>query len=289
MDHPASWEVSIASGGDEPGRLTFVDRRYTRLDLRWRPLKHPPNLDLMLEKYRQKSSGRKGQDVQLGNLTGCPADWKGVVRQAPEGLFVHAGRFFKSQRLLVEAAIIWPERRDKSLERAVLASIAPQDLDAPQRHWRALGLDVTLDRDFELIQNDAKVGRVTWTFGKGKKHAGPRLLVERLAMVQYWLKQPLADWLTQQLPIRSRQIGGDETTFNGHPCARLLSHSKSSTVASLRGRRRVELDMSWHCPTDERVYRLAFSRVQKEKQLELPTDLAVGCCQATPKMEGADA
>ena len=69
VDHPAHWELAWASGPDEPGRLTFADRYYHRLEVRWRPLRFVPNLDMLLDKYRRKE---KDDATEILELTSPP-------------------------------------------------------------------------------------------------------------------------------------------------------------------------------------------------------------------------
>ena len=40
--------------------------------------------------------------------------------------------------------------------------------------------------------------------------------------------------------------------------------------------------MAWKCPQEDRVYRLAYWRTQKDKHLALPASLKVLCCQTSP-------
>ena len=52
IGHPPDWELSFACEPDAPGRCSFSDRYYQRMDVRWRELKYVPDLDKMLDKYR---------------------------------------------------------------------------------------------------------------------------------------------------------------------------------------------------------------------------------------------
>jgi len=283
VDHPAVWEASVASGPQEGGRLTFVDRRFTRLDLRWRHLKYVPNMDDLLDRSGGKDKKTDDQGVTTAMLGSAPPDWRGLVRTGGQGAVVNAGRFFEDQRLLVEAAIIWPKDRDKDLERQILESVTVHKTDAPARHWRALGIDAQVDRQFELVQNNAQVGRVNWMFQGPAKHTPPQLMIERLAMVDCWLKEPLSEWIVSNLPLHSQVLRDEEISFNRHSARRLLSQSKVGTVSALTGRRMVRVDVAWQCEQDLRLYHIAYGcMARRGTELELPVELRVDCCRSAP-------
>lgn len=285
VDCPADWEVSIASGPDEEGRLSFVDRRYLRLDLRWKSLAFAPDLDLLMTKYREPRVTR--EKIEVLKVSSLPGEWRGVLRKGEESNFLHAGRYFKDAGVLVEATIVWPGRRNLDLECRILNSIAPQDPQASRHHWRALGLDVLAPDEYDLHVNDAKVGRVGWTFAAGAKPRSPRVLAERIAMVDYWLKEPLDKWLVEGLPPRSKVLEQGVTSFNGHEGQRLLSCTKVGTLATLRGRRLLRVDVAWLCPVDGRLYHVAHWKVQRERSLELPAEWKMDCCRQVAALSAA--
>ena len=73
VEHPAAWELSLASGAGEPGRIGFADRRYTRLEVAWREVDFVPNLELMMDKYRQRKT-RRADEVKFEPLGGMGPD-----------------------------------------------------------------------------------------------------------------------------------------------------------------------------------------------------------------------
>jgi len=281
IGHPPQWELAVASGVDEPGRTAFADRYLHRLDVRWRPLKYVPNLDKMLERHRRKAD--KDQKLKLSDLTGGPPEWRGVVRQTPGGTVVHAGRFFREARLLVEAAVVWPKKRNRVLENAVLASIRPQGQEkAKRRDWQAMGLSLTAPEGFELRTSAAKVGKVRWEFDTGRRN-GPQLTVERIALPEYWLTAPLREWLGEQLGGEWKQVRQDPASFGPHRGERLLSRVKLGPLDSLRGRRRLRVDAAWQCPVEGRVYHVSYVKTCRAEELSLPAGFAVRCCRAVPQ------
>lgn len=286
LNHPPEWEVSIASGVHEPGRLTLVDRRYTRFDLQWKPVRYVPNMERMLDKFRQHKEDRK-KDVTLQRLEGMEP-WLGVLRKTGESIFVHAGKFFQAERLLFEASIVWPKQRKPMIDRAILDSIRPIDPSLPVKPWRALGLSLRLDSAMDLLNSDAKVGKVSWTFGP-RKSGKERLIVERLAMVDKWLKQPVRQWLEEQLPQGSKVMLQDSSTvFNGHTSERLLSQRSAGTLSRLRGLRQMRLDVAWKCPKDQRLYHVATTVVARQGMIDLPKSLKIDCCIQAPAVGGTE-
>jgi len=284
IDHPQAWELSVAGGVDEPGRLRFVDRLHERLDVRWKPLKYVPDLAKALEKYRSNVDRK----AKVSDLAGAPAPWQGVVRKLAKGTIVHAGRFFREVRWLVEVSLVWPGRRNSELERAVLASIQTPEADAPSLRWQASGLSLTLGRQFELQTNEARVGRVAWTFTTQAKR-GPELVVERLALVDYWLKQAARDWLVEELPDGHEVVRQEARDFNGHRGEVLISRGRVNRVSSLRGLKEIRLDAAWQCPREARLYHVRLKQISRNSEISLPQDLTIHCCRAAPVVIGSEA
>lgn len=277
IGHPADWELAIACGLDEPGRCCFADRAHQRLDVRWRPLKYVPNMDLMLDKYRRKTSKK----LDVSDLDTAPEPWCGVVRKTPDGSIVHAGRFFRATRWLVEASLVWPGERDADLEAQVLDTIAAQDPQEDLRAWCAMGFDLTVPRRFDVRSSAAEVGKIRWELAAPGKR-GPKLAVERLAMPEYWLKTPLREWVEEQLPPKSRVLHRDTVNVKTHRGEQLISSSKIGTLSSLRGLRQLHLNLAWQCPAEGRVYHVSYAEVSRGEQVALPEHLEVRCCRAAP-------
>jgi len=274
ISHPSEWELAVASGAEEPGRCTFVDRTDQRLDLRWRSVKYVPDLDKMLQKHR----GRQGDKERISEMADVPVNWRGLVRRTEGGTIVHAGTFFRNRRWLVEMAVYWPSRRNTALEREILSSVHAEDADADPRLWRAMGMSLRLDRQYDLKKSSASVGRVKWTFETGRKR-GPRLVIERIAMADYWLKAPLRDWLESELPARGKVLRRDPLVYNTHRGEQLMSQSRISTLSGLRGLRNLHLDLAWTCPIEQRVYRVSFTEASRDEEASLPKRLEIDCCR----------
>ena len=287
VTHPEAWELAVFSGRDEPGRCTFNDRIYQRLDVRWRDLTYVPNLDLILDRYRRRSEKEKSQPVLP--LPDPPEHWQGVMRPTKNGMVIYAARYYRQPRWLAEVTLIWPDRRDEHLERQILDSIQPQDPDTPLRHWQALGIDMDISRPFDLTDCSAKVGRVAWTFtvpNARKEHAHLKhssLLVERLAMPAAWIKGSMQDWLKDQIPSQRKVVSEELAIFNTHRCQRLTSTASAGTFSTLRGVRSVWMDVAWQCPTEGRLYHLRMCERSGDESIGFPDNLAVRCCRQPPQ------
>jgi len=276
FDHPADWELTRFSGPGEPGRCLLADRYFQRLDVRWQVLNFAPRLELLIEKYRKNDT----EDSRSVPLEGGPAPWQGLLRRTPKGSFIQAARMCPQQRLLVEATIVWPETRQVELERAILASIAVMP-PGPTQLWQAMGLSATIPGDYQLRGVSAKVGRIRWEFVAGKKTL-PRIAVERIALPEYWLKGPLRDWVAEELPPRHEPQRQELALWGNHRGQQLISRASAGTLAWLRGRRRIRLDMAWQCELENRVYHLEFEKISTDSDVVLPELLAVHCCRQGP-------
>jgi hypothetical protein len=276
----------MASGLDEPKRCIFSDRRSERLDVRWRPLKSVPNLKHMIERYRDKApKGRK--DVKLTLLEDLPEPWSGIMQTSPDARVIHAGRFFAEERLLVEVTIAWPGKRNTDLEGRILQSIAPLDTSDGSLHWRAMGVDMTVPTDYDLVEQKSKIGKVRWIFEQEGRR-GATLTLDRYALTEIWLKATVRDWLANEVTT-GRIVQRSTKQINGHTAEVLLSRSWHGTLAALRGIRMLQLDVAWKCPVDTRLYHLMLRRPMRGEELELPEKMQVHCCQVITATSEADA
>ena len=262
--HPSDWEPGFLSPAGKPGRCVFVDRRFQRLEVQWKRAAREPNLRQMYQRV-----GKSYRDHPSSALTGARG-WEGMVRREEKSSIVYAGRHFKSERWLVQVVLIWPGRRDRQVERAVLASIAPQAKGDAAR-WQALGLSAVVPSAYELASHSSEVGRVRWDFERpGARKAG--LTIERIALGQFWLTESLADWLKGEVPSGFRAGRQRAVDLGGHPAAAV--HSRRAALR--RGTRRV--DLAWTCPGQDRVYRVGVWQ-RTVRDIDWPRPLAVHCCR----------
>ncbi len=279
IDHPAEWELAVASGVDEPRRCAFADRLFHRLDVRWRPLKGRPNLELAIQKHRRQTD--KGAESTVTDFADAPAGWRGTLRKTGEATLAYACRYLESPGWLVDAVVVWPQKRDKATEAAVLRSIGAEDPGAEVREWQAMGLSLRLGRPFELVRSLVPVGQVRWEFSTARRH-GPQLVIERLAMPEHWLGDSLREWLLEELPHGHRPHRQELAKVNGHRAERLISHTRFSPLASLRGIREIRVDLAWLCPKESRLYRVSFADRSRADEIALPGSLEIRCCRDVP-------
>jgi hypothetical protein len=272
IDHPADWELVTAAGPDEPGKCTFADRRYQRLDVQWREVSYVPNFELILDRYRQQKDPKQ----RPSNLAGAPEPWRGLLRKFPDATLVHAGRFFGDAKWLVEATLLWPAERDVEVENAVLAAMCPQK-GASQRLWQAMGLYVTMPADYTVRDYSSQAGRIRWDISAPGRR-GAVVSVERIALVRHWLKSSVAEWLESELPEGSEVRARRNTDINGHRADVMISRVRRGTLSRLRGSMNVRLDIAWRCPVEERVYRISFTERRKDELISRPEQVEVACC-----------
>lgn len=272
--HPADWEPAALSGPEEPPKCILVDRRFERLELQWQDLQRPPDLEGMYDRR-----DRSEQAYPTARLTGVPG-WKGLVRKEETRTVVEAGRYFTGAACLVQAVMIWPQRRDHDLERTVLTSVAPLR-EGANRLWQAVGLKVEVPAEFELARASGRVGHISWEFrkaGRGKMGVS----VERIAMPGAWLKDPIREWLAGQVPKGFKAIRDAEVACGGHRGVEIHSRRGPLPTGAL-GRRVHRLDRAWQCDRERRVYRVScWGRSAGE--IDLPPGLKVHCCLSIPQV-----
>ncbi len=277
VGHPRDWELSLASGADEPGRCSFSDRYQERLRVEWHVLQRVPDLDGMLHKYRHRME-KKDSDVVVHEMPHAPEPWVGVTRRTPEGWITNAGRLFRQRRWLVEVTFLWSGGPDAGTEAAVLESIDTESEDVPARRWHALGLRVAAPRGYDLATASTQVGRVRWEFLPPRGERDGAITVERLAMPDMWLKRPLRDWLAGELPPHARTVRQDAVACAPHGAEQIISTSRITPLLSLLGIRRLRVDRAWRCPIEDRIYHMSYAVRSRGELIELPDGLEVQCC-----------
>ena len=288
--HPGDWEVAVASPPGDMGRISLADRNWQRLDVTWRRLRGRPKLTELAEKFRDehlkgfekdaksKKVALTDQEVRLLDLPDPPAGWAGFMQKRVTGTLVRALKHIPERELLIEIALLWPHRRNEQLEEAILTGLTPLPADAPTQRWRAMGIDVELDRPFRLELSTPQVGRIHWEFNDGAKHCDP-LVIERTAMPESYINDTLANWLPKQQPIGSKVIQQFAVPVNGHPGQYILTRGQAGRMGSLRGRHSVRIETAWVCPLEDRLYRICRSCVTKGEAVPMPDSLELRCCQ----------
>lgn len=276
ISHPPGWELAIASPAEQSGECVFTDRHYQRLAVKWKRVQYKPNIDLLVQKFRQKLD--KVKDIDLVTLNDLPEPWQGVVQTTGDGQLTRVMRIFAESQMVVEATLVWPGRRKATRERDILSAITPVPRDQEVTHWRALGFDLLLASEFELVRSNPKVGRIHWEFESERKAYGP-LIIERLSLAGGWLKTALRDWLIKSLPVGGKVLNQRQISVNGHPAQEIVSQINISKLGTWMGMWRMRVDVAWHCLKEDRLYRISYSKRSRTHDLELPESLEVRCCQ----------
>ncbi|MGQ9662760.1 MAG: hypothetical protein ACUVWX_10570 [Kiritimatiellia bacterium] len=286
IELPPDWELVRATPPSDPPACTFADRRYERLRLRWQ--QQPPPGD-MRKLFEEDPDGGTGPSRSV--LTAAPAGWHGLVTELGRACVVHAGRFFPSDDLLVEAIIIWPEGRPAALENRLLASIRPSRPVEGVRLWEAMGLRMWIGGEFDLISFRADAGLTEWRFelrqgqSQLRKESAERrgsvsaLLVRRIALPRYWLTVPLDQWIESHLPAGTRVKARRRDTFRGHETFILESCEATGLVDRLRGKCRLRLDLAWECAVEARVYYVTWMETKRGEGIVLPEHVRIECCR----------
>ncbi|MBA4387470.1 MAG: hypothetical protein C0404_05775 [Verrucomicrobia bacterium] len=277
VSHPRDWEIVFASSHGHPGKCSFADRRYERLRVQWREMKGTMNFRKLLE----DEVGKKREEGKRAEvLTGQAEGWHGVIERTGQGNLVHAGKVFAGDELYVEATFIWPGRRDRNLENAILEGTGPGR--SPGR-WQAMGMRVQAPAGLELLRYSSDVGQTAWEFGPSPGSKGLSLTVKRLAVPRYWLKVPLARWLEAGVGVGAKIVEQKPLRMNGHEAAMVLSRrGPAGAWDKVRGRKLMTLEVAWKCPVEERVYHLVCCDTVKAGHLSLPGGLRLECCQEAP-------
>jgi len=289
--HPGDWEMIVASAPEaEAGQCVFADRYWQRLDVQWRRLSGRPSMNILLEKFRSdhikrvKKAKAAGDDPEA-DLTPLPApigEWDGFIIGKAGGNLLRVLRIDEEMNLLLEASVFSPKgRRNTTLERDVLAGITALPVHDSLERWRAMGLDVTLGKQFAMTLNRPMAGQIHWEFDDKAENHSP-LIVERTAMAERTLGGSLADWMPQQLPENSVILSQFPETINGHPGQTILSHAPIGRFGKIRNARNARIESAWVCPVENRLYRLCRQRITDQERVDLPDPLIVQCCLPSP-------
>ena len=282
FDHPADWEL-VSAGTAGPWRAFFADRRFQRLEVRWRPAAFDPRFRQDVNKNLAETHGPAGT-----RLTGQPSPWEGLVAREDNGATVtHAGRWLPAESLLVEIMAVWPGRRDPAVENAILSSVRGQDRDGPRLAWEAMGMRAVGETAWTPARFDSRAGDIAWDFvrrdGRRAK-VGPT--VRRLAMPAYWMRDGLEAWLARQPAVDARELSRTRVAVNGHDGLSLLTSRPARGWNRVRGRQALRRDTAWLCPVEGRVFHVRLEGVAAGGKLDLPGNLVMSCCRA-PHFAGA--
>jgi hypothetical protein len=257
IEAPAEWEMLQFSRDGEKGRLGWADRYQFRLELSYQRVTGAPYMERMLSDYRarlEEQGAEKLKAIREGS-------WEGFSAHVDQVFSTRFTRYIDPLRYLVEIVFLWPEARDRALEKEILATVRPHrwhdDAGEPNtpRRWRAFGLDFQLASEWPLMETSVEpaLARLCFAPDKGSRQ---EKRFERHGMVEIWMKDSLDQWLRAQLPEKARVTGGDTVHLGGHTVVTLEGTlARESMIARLQTPHRLQA-AAWHCPEDGRLYHI---------------------------------
>jgi hypothetical protein len=273
---PGDWEVLQYSRRGEEGNLAWADRHAYRLQMLWREVPGPPDMKRMLSDCRAQLEENGAHSIRDASVS----SWQGLA-DAGVGGSSRLCRYFADTQLLIEVVFLWPKRRKPQIERSVLSSIqVTEPAEGEAQRWLAFGLDAQFPTNLSMTACDVLPANAKWTFSDGER-AHQSWHVERLGMLDHWLKEPVPGWLQGKEPL---DLVDREASAFSH-----AEHEISwvqGSVAALRfpklGKRANRYEAAaWLCPQDGRLYH-ASRIVPAAAAASLPSLVGhtLRCCKA---------
>jgi hypothetical protein len=269
---PADWEMLQFSREPAQGRCAFADRYQYRFEFNWRQVPGVPDFKRMISDYR----ARMELDHHLTDATDAKyGAWLGFHGRQGETFTSRFGHYFSRLKSVVEVVFLYPDARNRALEKSILASIRDEP-PGEYVHWRAFGLDLKVPAVLAPDHFTVQPAAARMTFRKKKKPA--LLKAQRLGMVDVWLNMPVEKWLTQQMPPQVRKSRQSTREIQGHSMCIVQAPWASRGRLIPEG---VYEAAAWICPSDQRLYHV--ERVQTKRSRErtaavfLPEKLCA-CC-----------
>ncbi|TFH17855.1 MAG: hypothetical protein E4H02_01730 [Lentisphaerales bacterium] len=257
---PASWEMLRFGSRRERGACSFSDEFAERLQLSWAREAERPDFERLISdlraKYETEYADDPGEDPPPDFLD-LPAydHWHGLVIIEGEKHTTRAARYFPETQALVEMTFLWEASRDDSVEHKVLQSVKVH-MPSERQRWKAFGIDAEIPGDLRLSACKCLPGDAQLSFA-GRRSL-PSVTIRRMAFPSVWLKEPLGNWLLNQLPGRSRvQTRNSVATSAGHSVEQIVSIRSRGSLGFLLGLRITRLNQACLCPREQRVYHVA--------------------------------
>jgi len=256
FDLPIEWEMLQFSREMEQGRCAFADRYQFRLEMDWCVVQKEPDLSRLMSDYKSKLENEKKLDDGVSSKI---ASWHGLTGRQGEQFMSRFGHFFPASSCLVELVFLWPELREKAVEKKILQSfccLAEEGRTATL--WQTFGMSMTVPSDYTLTGCKVKPAQAQMTFSAPKKPGCIRF--QRLGMVPLWLKMPLENWLRSQTSVFVFDKETQTTTYKNTPAVVLSGVYRPKGVIHTNG---YYLSICWVDPVDGRLYFV--ERIEKEK------------------------
>ena len=274
MEVPDDWEMLQFAKSAETGACAFADRCRFRLEIDWKHVEAPPDIERLISDYEHKLlSEQVIEEAHRVRRNG----WQGIEGSSKTGWTGRYGRYCAEIRSLLEIVLLWPGDRDRSLTEAVLDSVGIEEPRGGCQRWKAFGMDLLASEDLNLATCGVQPARTRMMFNDGREN-GRGECFERLGMVEEWLRLPLEEWLAARAALLP---GGVRTWAQERVRHRILWRSgnrQRSLFAALRGTADGYCASAWICPADGRLY--SFTRLGSAAELErgpLPAG-RLSCC-----------
>ncbi len=273
IELPDDWEMLQFSRQAAAGRCGFADRHQFRLELVWRAVEGPPDLDRMMSDYQAKlQSDAEGAQVQRI----AARSWPGITARMGDTATSRFGGYLPAEGCVVEIVFLRPGSRDAALEAGVLDSVRAEPARADgSRRWRACGMDLLASKGLPLAACRAEPARVTMLFAEDGGVRQERF--QRLGFVSEWLEGTVGDWLAAQVPKRGRIRSQSSVHVHGHKVALLAGTRPIQRLGGLITRPAPLEAAAWLCPQDGRLYCVSITGRGSHEGERLPAG-RLSCC-----------
>jgi hypothetical protein len=247
---PEDWEMLYFSRNPETGRCGFADRYRYRLEMSWRRVPGPPDLERMMSDYDAKL---RTDGAMAGIHRTRSGNWKGIEGRIKDTLNSRYALYFEKEKAVLEVVFLWSGKKDSGLVKTVLRSIreVPPVRDNCRR-WRAFGMDMLCTQSLSLTRCIVQPARVEMTFGADNAREEEEFC--RFGLAEEWLDQPLRDWHAGRLPRNVAVDSQKSRTVNSHQVEVLTGRKRAAGWAGAFGRRLGYTTSAWKCPETGRVY-----------------------------------
>ena len=249
---PDEWEMLRYDKDKSNGRCVYADRYQHRLELSWRVVSRPPELDKLLDDYKKKWA--QEVETEIGESVKV-AGWLGFLTTVAGEVHSHFLRYFPDEKTAIELIFLWPEERDKGEEREILTSFAMEPCVDGLRRWAAFGLDFLVSDDLDISYSRIEPGNAQLAFGILNEQ-GREERFERYAFLEDRLKEPLAAWLKHRLPRGVVQESVVDYTQVGHIITGITGKWYPNFFMRWLRRGKKFASYAWVCPVDKRLYYL---------------------------------
>jgi hypothetical protein len=276
VELPPDWEMLQFSRDLAVGRCAFADRYQFRLELDWRRVDGPPDVERMVS----DSVARLQADPAASGVERLGGGrWPGIVATVGGALTTRFGGYVPEERCVAELVFLWSEAgRDAGLEAEVVGSVRAEPARADgSRRWRALGMDLLASAGLALASCRAEPARASLLFASDGGARQEKF--QRLGLVEAWLDGGVDGWLAGQLPKGGRAQAQRPAQIAGHEVALLAGARRVPRLGGFVSRPAPLAAAAWQCPRDGRLYCLSVTG-REEADVETWVGRRLSCCDA---------